>query len=344
MISFIQKKEEARIMMKRLTAVLLVLALLPLCCCAAAEQAEADWKIFENTLCLMDSDAAQNADQVLQRDLYTGTVNGMEFTVTEAGYDGRSLFLRYRYRIPEAKNALGVRAEEIYGAFPPDGLKPDSYETGVLTEEGNELRETRQIGSWWYQFLIDGKETGPSVGAMQAISGSDVPGEIFETYYLPLYKDGVFLMSGPVRINLPAGDALPENDIATFELDTKDILSQVSTFHPEQGTELAGFTAKVKEAAFSPLLTYITVETEPKAGATENDDPLDVAASLLQSLKLVDGNGTVLFAEKGGMEEYDGKKAHFVFPYIENLPESLFLAPFDEKTGKADMSAAIPVK
>ena len=28
---------------------------------------------------------------------------------------------------------------------------------------------------------------------------------------------------------------------------------------------------------------------------------------------------------------------------LENLPESLFLAPFDEETGKADMSRAIPV-
>jgi len=324
-----------------LLSIMLAFILLVLCC-ASAEPAEADWRIFENNLCLKDSDAVQNADQVLQRDLYTGTVNGMEFTVTEAGYDGRSLFLRYRYRIPEVKNALGVRAEEIYGQNPPDGLKPDSYETGSLTEEGNELLETRQIGSWWYQFLINGNETGPAVGATQSLSGSDVPGEIFETYYLPLYKNGI-LLDGVVRISLPVGDALPENDAATFELDTKDILSQVRTSHPEQGTELTGFTAKVKEAAFSPLLTYITVETELKPGATENNDPLDVAAPLLQSLKLVDGNGTVLFAEKGGMEEYEGNKAQFVFPYIENLPESLFLAPIDEKTGEADMSSAIPV-
>jgi len=39
----------------------------------------------------------------------------------------------------------------------------------------------------------------------------------------------------------------------------------------------------------------------------------------------------------------EGKKAQFVFPYIKNLPDSLFLAPVDGKTGKADMSTAIPV-
>lgn len=222
-----------------------------------------------------------------------------------------------------------------------------------------------------------------AVGAMQSFSGSSIPGEIIETDYLPLYKDGISL-SGKVRISLPIGtrpemsgydpethpekyDAegfliLPEKGVVTFELDTKDILSKVRVFRPEQGTELPGFTAKTAEAACTPLMTYITVETELKPGALEafiaengegetNEDgelmfrygPMNVVTPWLQSLTLVDGKGTVLFPQKGGLEGNDEKKAEFQFPYIDKLPEALFLAPVDEETGKPDMGRAIPV-
>jgi len=367
--------------MKRLTAVFLVLTLLAFGCPALAETA-AEWGIFDSMLCLMGSDAVKNADQVLQRDLYTGTVNGMAFTVTEARYDGHALFLRYSYRIPDVKNAYGVKAEEIYGEFLPEGMKPDSFVEG-LTAEGSEQMEARQIGWWYDQFWIDGKGVNLPVGAMQSMSGSSVPGEIIETDYLPLYKAGIS-MKGPVKISLPIGvrpdlsgydpethpekyDAegflvLPEENVVTFELDTKDILSKVRAFRPEQGTELPGFTAKTAEAAYTPLMTYITVETELKPGAleafiAENGEgptdvngelmyrygPIDVVNPWLDSLKLVDGNGTVLFMEKGGLEEVDEQKAEFIYPYIETLPEALFLAPYDEETGKADMGRAVPV-
>ena len=154
--------------MKRWTAVLLVMTLMLLYCFAMAEPAVAEWGIFDSEFCLMGSDAIKNADQVLQRDLFTGTVNGMAFTVTEAGYDGRSLFLRYSWRIPEAKNAFGVKAEEIYGEFLPEGMKPGSYTEG-LTEEGSRFSEAAQVGWWYDQFWIDGKGVNLIVGANLAI-------------------------------------------------------------------------------------------------------------------------------------------------------------------------------
>lgn len=340
---------------------------------ALAEPAASEWGIIDTMLYRLGSDAAKKADQVLQRDLYTGTVNGMAFTVSEAGYDGQCLFLRCCYRIPEAKNAFGVKAEEIYGEFLPEGVKPGSFVEG-LTDEGSELSEARQIGWWYDQFWIDGKGMNLAVGAMQSLSGSDIPGEIIETDYLPLYKNGVFL-EGKVRISLPIGtrsdlseyDAegfliLPEDNVVTFELDTRDILSRVRTSQPEQGTELSGFTAKVSRAAFTPLQTYITVETALKPGALEafiaengegetNEEgelmfrygPIDVVTPWLESLTLVDGNGTALFPNTPGLEEHDEQKAEFQYPYLENLPESLFLAPYDLDTGKADMTSAIPV-
>lgn len=145
-------------------------------------------------------------------------------------------------------------------------------------------------------------------------------------------------------------------------LNTKDTLSQVRTFHPEQETDLSGFTAKVGEAAFSPFLTYITVNMTVKPGAldafiaengegktNENGEmifrygSMDVVTPWLESLQLVDGNGTALFPEQGGLKGHDDQKAEFIYPDIATLPESLFLAPYDGDTGKTDMDRAIPV-
>lgn len=130
--------------MKRWTAVFLAFSLL-LLGAASAEPAAEGWGIFDSLFGLLDSGAVKNADQVLQRDLYTDTVNGMTFTVSEAGYDGRSLFLRCSWRIPEAKTTYGVKAGEIYGEFLPEGMRPDSYVEG-LNEEGSAQMADRQIG------------------------------------------------------------------------------------------------------------------------------------------------------------------------------------------------------
>ena len=350
---------------------------------AEEKPAEPEWGIFDSLCNLLGPDALRNADQVMQRGLYTGTVNGMEFTAREAGYDGRCLFLRYGYRIPDAKTAFGVTAAEVYGEYMPAGMRPESFVEG-LREEGNEFLEANGIGWWYDQFWVDGKGVPLAVGAIQSVSGSNNPGEVIETDFLPLGKLGIYL-NGTVRISLPVGTRpdrseydpethpemydedgylkLPEKGVITFELDTKEILSKVRTFHPEQETELPGFTAKVGEAALTPFMTYITVDMAVKPGALEafiaengegqTDEngevifrygPIDVLTPWLESLRLVDGNGTILFPEQGGLQEHDEQKAEFIYPYIETLPESLFLAPVDEDTGKADMVRAVPVK
>ena len=343
---------------------------------------KSEWGILDTFSNLLGSSAAENADQVMQRDLYTGSVNGMEFTLREAGYDGRTLFLRCGYRIPDVTTAFGVTAAEVYGEYLPAGMKPESFVEG-LRDEGNEFLQANGIGWWCDQFWIDGNGVPLAVGAKQSVSGSSQPGEIIETDFLPLGKLGIFL-NGTVRISLPVGagpdrtgsdpethpemyDAdgflkLPEKGVITFELDTKDILSQVRTFHPERETDLPGFTAKVGEAAFTPFLTYITVDLALNPGAMEafiakngegetdeNGDiiirygPIDITTPWLESLRLVDGNGTVLFPEQGGLEEQDEQKAEFVYSGIETLPDALYLAPVDEATGKADLDRAVPV-
>ena len=69
---------------------------------------------------------------------------------------------------------------------------------------------------------------------------------------------------------------------------------------------------------------------------------MDVFSSWLDSLQLVDGAGTVLFPDLSGPDAYSDEMAEFVFPYLETLPEALYLAAVDEN-GTVDMSFAVPL-
>ena len=338
-------------------SLLLLAALVISLTAVSAAFAESGWRIFESIVDLTGPDAAKNGDLVMRRDLYHGVVDGMEFAVTEAGYDGLSLFLRCTYRTPETESAGENAAEK---------------------DENN-----WSVGWWNDQFWVDGKGAEMVSGATEIYSGYGFPGELIVTDFLPLSKQGITL-SGKVTISLPLGKKpaslsfsrkdnpekfdeegllLPDEGVVTFDLDTGDAASLVRVFHPEQETDLPGFSAKVEEADFSPLMTYIFLDLFIKPGAyeafvaengegatDENGDMMweytlnDVFSSWLADLKLVDGNGTLLFSPEQEFEyENDTEKAEFLFPYIDVLPETLYLAPYDWETEQADMSRAVRV-
>ena len=119
----------------------------------------------------------------------------------------------------------------------------------------------------------------------------------------------------------------------------------------------------MKEAAFTPLMTYITLEMLPNAesvaaykaehgdGFYGEDGTLlweytgaDVYGGWVSSLQLVDGNGTVLFPDHWGNNGYSAEWSEFTYPYMDaqNLPEELWLAPVED--GAADMTCAVRVK
>ena len=341
--------------------------------------AKSEWQIFDILSDLTGPEAAKNGDLVMQRDLYHGVVDGMEFAVTEAGYDGLSLFLRYSYRMPKVNAPFGVTAAEVYGDDLPEGMSPGTYVEG-LAEEAEEAMNTWHVSWWNDQFWIDGKSVDFASGTRQSYSGCSFPGELIETDFLPLAKQGITL-NGKVKISLPLGSKpasvngirdvdsdetglpLPDEGVVTFELDTKDIASLVRVFRPEEEVDLPGFSAKVEEAAFSPLMTCIWLDLSVKPGAfesfiaergeylTDEDGeilweytPNDIYASWLADHKLVYGNGKLLFPAEDVFEyEYDEEKAEFLFPYIDTLPGVLYLAPYDYETETVDMSQAVRV-
>ncbi|MBR6860149.1 MAG: hypothetical protein IKM73_02330, partial [Acidaminococcaceae bacterium] len=118
---------------------------------------------------------------------------------------------------------------------------------------------------------------------------------------------------------------------------------------------------KVKEAVFSPLMTYITLDLKvnpdslaafikangegPKNEAGEVMWPyggMDVFQDWVCSLELVDGQGNLVFPGHTGQNGYGNEWAEFLYPYLENIPAELYLAPIED--GVADMSQAVRVK
>ena len=69
---------------------------------------------------------------------------------------------------------------------------------------------------------------------------------------------------------------------------------------------------------------------------------MDVFQNWVCSLELVDGQGKLVFPGHAGQNGYGNEWAEFLYPYLENIPAELYLAPVED--GVADMSQAVRVK
>lgn len=346
----------------------LVYALLLSLLLGTAAFAAYHWQIFDALGHLLGS-APQTADRVMQSDLAHITVNGVDITVREAGYDGKTLFIQYAYRMNDVDTPLGMYRDGGTG----EGI----------AEQDLQLLQDRNVG-WWIDHLwIDGKCVDMPVNSGAVTSGSTIPGEIVQTEYWRLDNLGIKL-SGKVEVSLPIGERqplenyslrahpeqydedgnlkLPEAGMVSFTVDTADMLDQVRVEHPNVPVKGENVTAQVREVCYSPLMTYITLKLEgdPDAIAAykaENGEGfysedgktllweyggMDVFGGWVNSLALVDGNGVPLFPGFSGSNGCGNEWAEFVYPYIEKVPEELYLAPMEGE--EADMAQAIKVK
>lgn len=326
------------------------------------------WNVFD-AFDYLTGPQPQNADKTMQSDIYKTTVNGVEIAINEAGYDGRILFLRYSYLLPDAERAFGV--------YDDQGRLNDD-----IHPQASQMLAKYNVGWWTDNFWINGQNMDMFGGSSGGTSGSDVPGEIITTEYWRLDVGNVAL-NGKVEISLPIGAKpdtgkyfplfehpewmdenggfkKPDEGLVTFTLDVGDILDEVITIHPNQPVQTDEVTIKATETAFSPLMTYITLELQgdPKAleaykaehgeGMTDENGKLlfpysgmDVY-SWVSEMKLVDAKGTELFPEHYGCRGFGDDWAEFIYPHIEEIPDELYLAPFVE--WQADMSRAVRVK
>lgn len=341
----------------------LVFALIALILLGTVAIAATHWGIFDALSAILGTQPP-TADSVLQSMVHQETINGVEITIKEAGYDGRTLFLRYSYRLPDVTEPLGKETD--YGRY--------------LQDEDMELLHDRDLGWWVDAFWINGQSMDMANGSGGVCEGSEIPGEIVYTEYWRLDNLDVEL-NGKVDIALPIGEsqsleyrqtlfneetgeyALPDRGVVSFTFDASDTISRVVTLNPRLDTVTPDVTARVTEAAFTPLMTYITLEMEPNPdslaaykavngeGYFREDgslmwafDGLDVYGEWIASLELVDGQGQLIFPDWYGYNGSSETWAEFNYPYMdaENLPEELWLAPRGDDT--ADMTYAIRVK
>ncbi len=328
---------------------------------AVAFAAATQWHLFDHIPFLTGKDTPKNADSLMQSNLYQGTANNVEISVNEAGYDGRTLLLQYSYRMTDVDKTFGK-----------DGI----------TTEDEKLLYDHNVGWWIDHIWFNGKcmDMPNNSGGLKV--GSDVPGEIIVTEYWRLDNEG-FSLNGPVQISLPIGERqnladynkknhpeqydvdgtlkLPEKGMVTFTYDAGDIRNLVQTIKAGEEKVLPEVTASVSEAAFSPLMTYITLDLKVNPDAlaayiaengagqkNENGeilfpyDGMDVFGEWISSLELVDGQGSLIFPGHYGQNGYSNEWAEFLYPYLENVPDELYLAPVENDT--ADMSRAVRVK
>lgn len=350
---------------RKLRRTLLIAALITLLLASAAVAAY-HWRLFDAVWFFNTPPASEGVTR--QSHLFEGTVNGVEVTVNEAVYDGRTLYLMWTYRLPDVDVPLGV-AED---GTPYMGL----------SEEVSQFLQAHDMRLWTERIWFDGREADmTTAGSGGMTTGTAEPGVIEEYYYLRLDKDDVFL-DGKVEVALPIGPPpegfyppaehpeifdengrmrLPDEGVITFTLDVTGMTDRVVTEHPciPVATDLV--TAQVTEACFSPLMTYITLDLEvnPNAMAAfieANGDGyydeegrlmwsyggMDVFESWIYSLSLVDGQGVELFPGEFGLDVHGDKMAEFVYPALSPLPDELWLAPIQD--GVADMAAAVRVR
>jgi hypothetical protein len=341
----------------------LVIAITLVVMIAAAALAATQWNLF-GQLPHLAGESPVNADSVMQKDLHTETVNNVEISIKEAGYDGRTLLIQRSYRMLDANEAFGSK--------------------GLRWENEEKLYKDYHVGWWIDHIWFNGKCMDMPGGSESMITGSDVPGEIIITEAWRLYEEGVYL-EGPTEISMPIGEIqdidnyyhhpekkdadgnllVPDKGMVTFTFDPGDVQSRVKTFHPEQEAVLPELTAKTADATFTPLMTYITldIKVNPEAMAAlaakdgesspaedgeplweYDDEEMYVLGPWVMSLALVDGNGNIMFPDHDGMDGYGADIAKFLYPYLENIPDELWMAPVDEETGGVDMSRAVLVK
>ena len=311
-----------RLISKRALVVIVALSMMLM---SLTAYALTKWGIFEQLSGLVGNNISQEADELVQGNLHSETINGVEITVAEAIYDGRTLMLQYNYKFPGVIEAWG------------DHLPMDATE--IMNQYG--------VDWWTDEFWINGQSVCMPNGSGSVDTGSAVPGELIHTEYWRLDNENVVL-DGRVEITLPIGNE--EDGGYTFSFDTKHVQRQVVTSDKQYSVRLDSFSATITEATFTPLMTYITLKYEDdNAAEVYNEEGMwwpfgadNKCLSWIYSLQLVDQAGQPVYDSPYGAESVSATEVRFYMPYISSEVGELYLAPVSNGVG--DMSQAIRVR
>jgi len=311
----------------------------------------------------------KNAAGITKYDLAKQSFEHCDIEVKEAAYDGMSLYIVYSVR--------DRGATELLGEVDEAGIRRPSSE-GMAAMEA--VMAEDNIGWWWDNLWIDGDSVNmPAMSGGDTIAGEE-PGELLFYMMYRLDQEKLYLSGTDVEIAMPIGEKQPSESLVqnaetgkiekpgaglvTFHLDCS-IRADVTTTTPNAEVDLPDMTAKVSEVVYSPIQMYVTVDAQAKQSAmdayiAENGegcvdeqgrtqwkyDGLDIIEPWVSNLRLVDGQGKPVFDSMDGFYGYQGASANqawYTFPYMENYPDEMWLAPMDEN-GVADMAQALQVK
>ena len=313
--------------------------------------------VFEVTM----GDTPQNAETMIRRDLAREVIGSAEITVTEAAYDGMSLYIVYSIRDLTAAEQLGEWDERM-------GMR-------YLREEDYEQIAALGVGWWSDNLWIDGKLVDmPTMSGGESLPG-DENGEFLSFMQYRLDQSGLYLNGENVEIAMPIGERQelvithdpfhiekPSKGLVTFYLDCSD-RGKVRIENPNVLTEGERWNAKISEVVYSPIQMYVTLDwaVNPEMLAeyiAENGDGfymdghklwdyggLDVCGVEISDLTLVDETGQPVFEQIQGFYGCGGTgndQAWFTFPYLEEYPKHMYLAPRSEEG--YDMTQAILLK
>ncbi|MEG0741457.1 MAG: hypothetical protein RR521_04475 [Clostridia bacterium] len=311
----------------------------------------------------------KNAAGITKYDLAKQSFAHCDMEVKEAAYDGMSLYIVYSIR--------DRNATELLGEVDEAGIRRPSNE-GMIAMEAAMAEDN--IGWWWDNLWIDGKAVSmPAMSGGETIAGEE-PGELLFYMMYRLDQEKLYLSGTNVEIAMPIGENQPfeslvQNEetgelekpsagLVTFHLDCS-IRSNVTTTTPNVEVDLPDMTAKVSEAVYSPIQMYVTVDAQAKQDAMNayiakhgegyvdeqgrmlwKYSGLDIIESWVSELRLVDGDGKLVFDTLEGFYGHQGASANqawYTFPYMESYPDEMWLAPMDDN-GTADMATALKVK
>lgn len=306
----------------------------------------------------------ENASSITHYNLADTTIGDAEIKVTEAAYDGMSLFITYSIR--------DLTAAE------PAGVYDELSDMRLLTEEDYQRIRALGVGWWVDHIWIDGRSVDMPNMSGGIDVGTDTPGEILFSLQYRLDQEDVYL-NGDVEIALPIGEvqpldslvidrennqvALPDKGMVAFTLDCS-VRDRITELAPNVETVGKRWRAKVSQAVFTPIQTYITLDWSVDPGvmqsyidengegyADENGviywpfSGVDAVGTEVMSLQPVDRNGTPVFEHWDGFYGNQGisaSQAWFTFPYAQALPDPLYLAP--TVNGKIDMDYAVLIR
>jgi len=309
----------------------------------------------------------QDFRSIIQHDVAQAMIGDYRVRVDEAAYDGVSLYIKYSFRDMTADQLLGSVKKSRKGA-----------ERRVFTYEDDAAISQWPVSLWRDGFWINGEYISIPAESAGYHEPGDELGEV-ELYYLFRLDNEGIALTGENQITLPLGRRIayediprdeggellpPEHDVLTFTINADGIHGIMRITDGPETAFPDGTAAWVSRADFTPIKLYLDIafaipedvlaayiQRAGSDGCYDDEGRLlypysgmDVASEWVYNMQLVDASGVPLEMTYGyadGVQGVGADQAFFVFPYMEEYPRPMYLAPVED--GIADMNRAILV-